>query len=139
VGSSCSNAGIKVTDDQDAQFNAKRLPAGDYDTALFAWVGTPFKSGTVPLYKTKGSSNFNNYANASVDKLFAQALVETDTTKRNDLYNQADAAMAKDFQSLPLYQVSNMLAQTNSLSPKMTYNGPLGGAFWDAYEWVLHS
>jgi peptide/nickel transport system substrate-binding protein len=139
VGSSCAKAGIKVSDDQDAQFNAKRLPAGDFDTALFAWVGTPFKSGSVPLYKTKGGANYNNYSNANVDKLFSEGLVTTDATKRNDLYNQADEAMAKDFASIPLYQFSDMIAQTNTVSPKMTYSGPFGGAYWDAYEWVFKS
>lgn len=136
--SSCAKAGIKITDDQDAQFNATRLPASDFDAALFAWVGTPFKSSSTSNYQTGGGSNYNNYSNPKVDELYQQANVElTDPTKRADLYNQLDEAMAQDFASLPLYQFSDMVAQNNTITPAVTYLGSGGGVFWNANEWVL--
>ena len=138
VGSSCAKAGIKVTDDQDAQFNAKRLPAGDFDTALFAWVGTPFKSGNVPVYLTKGGGNYNNYSNPEVDKQFNLALSETDATKRNEEYNKADELMSKDLASIPLYQFSDMIAHTTQITPALTYDGTFGGPYWNAFEWVMN-
>jgi len=36
----CKEAGIELTDDPAEDFNAVRLPAGDYDIALFAWVAS---------------------------------------------------------------------------------------------------
>lgn len=137
VQASCAQAGIKISDDQDAQFNSKRLPAGDFDAALFAWVGTPFKSGSYSIYTTNGLANYNHYSDSKVDALFKQAVTLTDQTKANDLYNQLDAQMAKDEASIPLYQFSDMIGQTTQLSPKLTYDGVAGGPFWNVYEWVL--
>ena len=133
----CAKAGIKVDDDQDANFNSKRLPAGDYDMALFAWVGTPFKSGIPPLYVTKGGANYQNYSNPAVDKLMNASNSELDPTKRADELNQANDLIAKDFVTLPTYQFSDMVAQSNAITPVLTYNGPSGGSLWNAYEWVF--
>ncbi len=135
VGASCAKAGIKITDDQDVDFNAKRLPAGDFDAALFAWVGTPFKSGGTSIYSTGGGANYNGYSNTTVDKLYKQANAATDATARNKAYNDLDQAMAGDFASLPLYQFSDMIAQSSTLTPQLTYDGVAGGPFWNAYEW----
>jgi peptide/nickel transport system substrate-binding protein len=136
TGASCAKAGIKITDDQDAEFNATRLPASDFDAALFAWVGTPFKSSATGNYSTGGGSNYNKYSNPEVDKLFQQANVELDPAKRVELLNQMDEVMAKDFASLPLYQFSDMVAQSTSITPTLTYLGTGGGAVWNANEWV---
>jgi peptide/nickel transport system substrate-binding protein len=136
VNASCAKAGIKVDDDQDEDFNAKRLPASDFDTALFAWVGTPFKSGSYGIYTTGGGGNYNKYSNKEVDKLFKQSNSELDEAKRNDLLNQIDQLIAKDHASMPTYQFSDMVAQSSSITPTLTYVGPSGGALWNAQEWV---
>ena len=124
VAGSCAKAGIKVTDDQDAEFNATRLPASDFDAALFAWVGTPFKSSATGNYSTGGGSNYNKYSNPEVDKLFQQANVELDPAKRVELLNQMDEVMAEDFASLPLYQFSDMVAAEHRDHPDADLPGP---------------
>jgi len=136
VNGSCGKAGIKVNDDQDAQFNATRLPASDFDTALFAWVGTPFKSSATGNYTTGGGSNYNKYSNPKVDTLFGQANVELDPAKRVELLNEMDKVMAEDYASLPLYQFSDMVAQSTAITPTLSYLGSGGGALWNAFEWV---
>ena len=119
-------------------FNDTRLPAVDFDTALFAWVGTPFKSSATSNYQTGGGSNYNSYSNPKVDELFQQANTElTDPAKRVELYNQLDEVMAQDYASLPTYQFSDMVAQSNSITPAVTYLGSGGGVLWNANEWVL--
>jgi peptide/nickel transport system substrate-binding protein len=137
AGSSCGKAGIKVTDDQDANFNAKRLPASDFDTALFAWVGTPFKSSSTGIYTTGGGANYNGYSNKEVDALFKTANSTTDQAKAADAYNQLDKIMADDKASIPLYQFSDMIAQTDAVTPALSYDGVSGGAFWNAFEWSI--
>ena len=136
VNGSCSKAGIKVDDDQDANFNSKRLPASEYDVALFAWVGTPYKSGIPAIYIKGGGENWQGYDNPTVDKLLAATNTELDQTKRAALFNQADKLIADDLVTLPTYQFSDMDAQTTAISPTLTYNGPNGGVFWNAFEWV---
>ena len=44
--------------------------------------------------------------------------------------------MAEDFASMPLYQFSDMVAQSTAITPTLTYLGQAGGAFWNANEWV---
>jgi peptide/nickel transport system substrate-binding protein len=132
----CSKAGIKVNDDQDAEFTATRLPASDFDAALFGWVGTPFKSGATGNYVTDGGSNYNKYSNPEVDTLFQQANVELDPQKRVELLNKMDEVMAQDFASLPLYQASDMIGQSSQITPTLSYLGVSGGALWDGFEWV---
>jgi peptide/nickel transport system substrate-binding protein len=133
--SSCAKAGIKVIDDQDANFNAERLPASDFDTALFAWVGTPFKSGQTGVYTTAGGANYNKYSNKEVDTLYKSANSSTDLAKQADQYNELDQLMAADMHSIPLYQFSDMIAQSETLTPQLSYNGISGGSFWNAFEW----
>lgn len=137
VQASCLKAGIKINDDEDQVFNAERLPASDFDTALFAWVGNPFKTSSIANYTTDGGANYNNYSNKKFDEIGKKALQELDEDKLAEYLHELDQIMADDMHSLPLYQFSDMVAQVEALSPTMTYSGPMGGALWNAYEWVL--
>ena len=137
VQASCAKAGLKINDDVDQVFNSERLPASDFDTALFAWVGTPFKTASIANYTTDGGANYNKYSNPEFDKLGKAALEELDETKLDEDLHKMDEIMAKDQHSLPLYQFSDMVAQVEGLSPTLTYSGSMGGALWNAYEWVL--
>ena len=49
----CAEAGFELTDDPSEDFNAVRLPASDYDIALFAWVATPLLSSNKSIYVPK--------------------------------------------------------------------------------------
>ena len=136
VAGSCKKAGINVKDDQDAKFNSDRLPKSDFDMALFAWVGTAYKSGGFGNYTTGGGGNYNKLTDPTVDKLFKASNVELDQTKRDTINQQLDQAIAKTYSTFPLYQFSDMVAQTKTLSPALTYVGSFGGPFWNAQEWV---
>ena len=136
VAGSCKKAGIDVKDDQDAKFNSDRLPKSDFDMALFAWVGTAYKSGGFGNYTTGGGGDYNKLSDPTVDKLFKASNVELDPAKRDAINDQLDEAIAKTYSTLPLYQFTDMVAQTKTLSPDLTYVGSFGGPFWNANEWV---
>jgi peptide/nickel transport system substrate-binding protein len=134
---SCKAAGIEILDDPASDFNDRRLPAGDFDAALFAWVGSPIKSSLVANYSSKaagGSSNYNNYANPEVDKLLLASNSELDYDKRADELNQADKLMADDLHSIPLFQLPDFAAADASVTP-VSYLGFSGGALWNAFSW----
>ena len=78
----CKEAGIELTDDPAADFNAVRLPASDYDIALFAWQSTPALSANTSIYVPGGGQNWNSYNNPKVQDLFNQANSEFDEAKR---------------------------------------------------------
>ncbi len=131
----CAEAGIELTDDAAENFNSERLPASDYDIALFAWVATPFLSSNTSLYVPGGPQNWNSYSNPEVQTLFDQANSEFDAAVRADLMDQIDQLLWDDMATLPLFQFQEMVAFSDTVSG-VVFNGPLG-VTWNANEWAL--
>ncbi|MGH3568741.1 MAG: ABC transporter family substrate-binding protein [Pseudonocardia sp.] len=134
---SCTPAGIEIIDDPAEDFNDRRLPAGDFDAALFAWVGSPIKSSSTANYLSRergGTNNYNNYSNPKVDELLLASDAELDFAKRTQLLNDADAVMAADLHSIPLFQLTDFAAADRAIAP-VSYLGFSGGALWNAFAW----
>jgi peptide/nickel transport system substrate-binding protein len=137
VQAQCRQAGIDVVDDQAEDFNDARLPAGEWEAALFAWVGTPFKSSSYGNYASVnkgGSANYQAYSNPQFDDLYTQANAELDFTKRTQDMNQLDKIMHDDVASVPLFQLPDFSAADKALNP-ITYVGVSGGADWNNFAW----
>lgn len=140
IAASCRNAGIEVIEDQDAKFNDERLPAGDFDMALFAWVGTSVKSSAYGNYACKpaGTANYNTYCNPEMDKKYLEANKELDFDKRITLLNEVDKIMREDLHSLPLFVLPDFAASQATVKTHtgpVSYLGAIGGATWNAYSW----
>lgn len=133
----CAAAGIELTDDPAEDFNAVRLPASDYDIALFAWVATPLLSSNTSLYVADGGQNWNSYKNPKIQELFDQANKEFDAAARADLMNQIDQVLWDDMATLPLFQFQEMVAFNDTVQ-NVVFNGPLG-VTWNGNEWALAS
>lgn len=56
-----------------------------------------------PLYKTGASSNDGEYSNEQFDTLIDQAAAATDEAEANSLYQQAEALLAEDMASIPMW------------------------------------
>lgn len=135
---SCKPAGIEIVDDPAEDFNDRRLPAGDFDAALFAWVGSPIKSSSVANYISKdkgGTANYNSYSNPKLDELLLASNSELDFAKRSQMFNDADKVMAADLHSIPLFQLPDFAASDQAINP-VSYLGFAGGALWNAYAWT---
>ena len=104
---------------------------------IFAWVDTPYPTGNDPIFQTQvkdksgaviaGGQNHNSYSNPMVDALMKQADGELDHAKQTELYNQADALMWQDMNTLPLFQKPTLLVyQTKykNLQNNITQVGP---------------
>jgi len=138
IAASCKPAGIEVLDDPAEDFNDRRLPAGDFDVALFAWVGSPIKSSLVQNYTSKdkgGSANYNNYTNPKVDELLATSNGQLDFTVRSQTLNDADKLMSEDMHSIPLFQLTDFAAADRTITP-VSYLGFGGGPLWNAFAWT---
>jgi len=140
IAASCRNAGIEVIDDQAQNFNDERLPAGDFDVALFAWVGTSVKSSAYGNYACKpaGTANYNSYCNAEMDKKYLEANKELDFDKRVALLNEVDKLMRDDLHSVPLFVLPDFAASQAAVKTHtgpVSYLGAIGGATWNAYSW----
>jgi len=126
-------AGIEIKNDNDPTFlSGGRLSTGNWDIALFAWSQPPFKSQSQPLYSTDGNQNHQKYSNPQVDDLFKQAVSQTDEGAARKLYQQADAAIAQDYASLPLFAVPSMWAFQGI---DKVYFQSYYGALWNVGEW----
>ena len=137
VAAKCRNAGIEVLDDQAENFNSKRLTASDFDSALFAWVGTPFKSSAYPNYACKpdGTANYNKYCDKDMDAKYLEANKELDYDKRTKLMNEADKIMRDDVHSIPLFVLTDFAANQANVE-HISYVGVAGGATWDMFAWT---
>jgi oligopeptide transport system substrate-binding protein len=56
-----------------------------------------------PIYKTGASSNDGDYSNPEFDKLLSDAAAATDEAQANQLYQQAEALLAKDMPAIPMW------------------------------------
>lgn len=56
-----------------------------------------------PIYKTGASSNDGDYSNPEFDKLLTDAAAATDEAQANTLYQQAEALLAADMPSIPMW------------------------------------
>jgi peptide/nickel transport system substrate-binding protein len=131
----CQPAGFDLIEDAAENFNSERLPASDYDMALFAWVGTPLLSSNQSIYTTGGGQNWNGYSNTEVDDLLEQGNSEFDEAARIDLYNQVDTLLWDDMITIPLYQFPDFQAFQTNIN-NVVYNGSLG-VTWNANEWSI--
>jgi len=111
------------------------LPNHNYDLALFAWVGSPDPAGSVEIYKCNGQSNYMEYCNKKVSSLLEASDVQLNVKKRFALFNQADALMANDIPTIPLYQKPTYLVFKAGIKG-MKDNATLQGPTWNAEAWA---
>ena len=67
-------------------------------------------------FKTDGSSNYFQTQNNTTDDLFAKAAVELDETKRKELYDQLQQAIADDARIYPIVDNKKILAVNNRIA-----------------------
>jgi peptide/nickel transport system substrate-binding protein len=115
-------------------FGPTGIPSGDYDLANFAWVTSPDPSAYVPTWSCGGASNYLNYCNREATKLLEASNSELDPVKRRKEFQQADALMANDVPTIPMYSRPNPLIWKSDLLG-MKNNASLAGFGWNMEEW----
>ncbi|SHG33605.1 ABC transporter family substrate-binding protein [Streptoalloteichus hindustanus] len=125
-------AGIEVKDDTDPNFLDGRVDKGDYDIALFAWSGAPFKADKKPIYHSAGTQNWQKVVSPAADAALDKAVTQTDPAAAIPLYKEADKALSEEYASLPLFQTPNMWAFKGV---DRVWHQSYFGALWNANEW----
>ncbi|MDQ4038808.1 MAG: ABC transporter family substrate-binding protein [Actinomycetota bacterium] len=144
-----AEAGIEITARPDPDiFSDATVPtsleAGGFDIALFAWVGSPFRTATAPIYlslEAQGGIQGQNYThggNPEVDALFEEFLQEPDPDASAELGNQIDALLWEDLYTIPLYQKPTFLAYSSALEG-VEDNATQAGPLWNSEKWSLTS
>ena len=129
--------GIQITDNlqpANVAFGPTVLEAGNYDLFEFAWVTSPDPAGFESIWSCGCESNYLNYCNRKVTNLLDQTNSQLDPAKRSALFQQADARMANDLPSIPLYATPAILIYKSNISG-MTNNPSSTGPTWNMYDW----
>ena len=131
---SCNQVGFNIVDNGSETFFDVELSAGDWDIAMFAWAGSPLKSGQDALYNCDGGANNGLYCNPEVDALTAAINQELDAQTQIDLANQLDAILWTDLPSIPVFSFPGVAAWSSNIS-NVVYNPSNNQVMWNAASW----
>lgn len=136
IQASAAEAGITVEDVGREDWGAQ-LGSDIYDAVIFGWISPGVGNGTIPqIFASFGGSNFNKYANDTVDEVGREIPVTLDTAKIDELTITADTELFKDGYGLPLFQSAGLEAHTDRISG-ITYMGNQTGPIWNFWEWTV--
>jgi peptide/nickel transport system substrate-binding protein len=131
------DVGIEIVDaalPANVAFGPTGIPSGNYDLADFGWTTSPDPSVYVPIWGCSGESNFLNYCNRAATRLMEASNSELDPAKRAALFNKADALMANDVPTIPMYSRPVPLVYKSAITGMKNNPANIGFA-WNAEEW----
>jgi len=133
--------GIEIDDASlpaNVVFGPTGFPSSNYDLADFAWVTAPDPAGFVATWSCGGLQNYLNYCNRKATALLDASQSELNPAKRAIDFQQADALMAKDVPSIPMYSRPNPLIYKSSILG-MKNNPSNVGFAWNIEQWKWKS
>ncbi len=111
---------------KDESWFRDHIASGDFDLALYSWPATAFPAtdaGPIfakPVPAANGSltvqQNYTRVGTDRIDQLFAAAVGELDTEKREELLRRADERIWAAAGSVPLYQRPQLVAVRTDLA-----------------------
>jgi peptide/nickel transport system substrate-binding protein len=133
---SCGQAGFKIVDAGTPTFFSKELVAGNFDVALFAYIGSALVTSSDNTYNTGGGNNHRAYSNPQVDVLAKQLDAELDKDKQTLIEKQIDTLLWTDLDTIPLFAFPSVLA-TSLKAQGVQYNATQQDLSWNAYDWAV--
>jgi peptide/nickel transport system substrate-binding protein len=115
-------------------FGPTGIPSANYDLANFAWTTAPDPASFVQTWSCGGQSNFTRYCSSLATSDLTAASSELDPARRRALFQRADALLARDIPSIPLYSQPNPLIWRSSVAGLRNNPWPAGFA-WNAESW----
>jgi peptide/nickel transport system substrate-binding protein len=113
------------------------LPSGDWDLFLFTWQGAPTSAATsFALYGCGGDQNYMNYCNRRVSSLLQRAQFTPNARQRAGLLNRAEAIMAADVPSIPMFVRPGFLINNRRVSGTVI-NPTNQGSTWNVHTWTV--
>ncbi|TDC18815.1 ABC transporter family substrate-binding protein [Streptomyces sp. 8K308] len=144
IEASCEQAGFEVEFEPATDFfdTTGALSENRFDVAMFAWAGSPERSGWNSTYRTvtecspEGKGNNNGcYSNPEMDELLDQVLRTSDEAEAIELTAQIEALLWEDMVTIPLYQHPGITAWNGAVQ-NVIPNPSQNGITWNADEWA---
>jgi glutathione transport system substrate-binding protein len=113
------------------------LPSGDWDLAMFTWVGSPSTPITIKdLYACGGDQNYMNYCNKAGTAIMNKVATELDAATRAKMLNATELKhMVKDIPSIPLFARPIYVIRANTVKGPVV--NPTGeGSPWNVANWT---
>jgi peptide/nickel transport system substrate-binding protein len=146
--------GIKLTIRNSPDILDTKLPGFDYQSLIFAWVGSPDPFGNNIIWQStsipekcslanakKGNcdysgANYTKIENPAVDSLLKQADAQSNPTERAGLYNQVDQQLATNSVTvIPLFQKPTQLGFKSTIGGVQD-NPTQDGFTWNIEDWT---
>ncbi|MCF6745161.1 ABC transporter family substrate-binding protein [Blastococcus sp. KM273128] len=115
------------------------LEAGGFQAAVFAWVGSPFRSATQSIYWSPDNGlgqNYSRQGTAEIDELYAEFVQEPDDAARAEIGNQIDALLWEQVATVPLYQKPTFIAWQSNIQG-VEDNSTQAGPLWNSETWTV--
>ncbi len=111
------------------------LPSGDWDLFMFNWSSSPTNTATSGIqYGCGGDQNYMNSCNKKATAMFDKAKITADPTARAKLLNGAEAIMAKQVDSIPMF-IAPLFLISNKNTKGPILNPTQQGFTWNAETW----
>ena len=132
-------AGFNVIDTSEPNWeftDPSMYEINPHDAVIFAWSSTSLAiTGNDQQYGTGKPSNFQDYANTTVDENLSALETELDPAKQVELQTAVESALWGDAASLPIFQFPGLTWWDNGLTGVVP--NPLSpNYFWNYWEWA---
>jgi peptide/nickel transport system substrate-binding protein len=129
--------GIDVKfDTQESAAWSNTWRTGNWEAVIAGWI-LPADPSFTSLFGCEASNNMTGLCSEDLDKLMAASDAELDPTKRKPLLDEAQAKLAEEMLSLPIYYNVTPVIVTERLQ-NFKPSGTNLGSFWNVYEWSLN-
>ncbi len=131
---SCNAAGFDMQDGGSDTFFDVELAAGDWDIAMFAWAGSPLRSGATATYRPGSGNNVGNIDIPAIQDLMDQLEATPDVAAQDELANQIDVILWEELATIPVFSFPAVTAFSDDVA-NVIENPSQNGLTWNASQW----
>jgi peptide/nickel transport system substrate-binding protein len=113
----------------------KQWRTGKWDAIVSGWF-LPSDPSMTAIYSCGGSNNYTGLCDPKLDEAMKASDLNLDFDKRKPLIDQAQAILADDAFTLPIYAQVTPMYVSNNLTGFLG-SGTNFGSYWNVFEWGL--
>ncbi|WP_051062255.1 ABC transporter family substrate-binding protein [Ilumatobacter nonamiensis] len=133
---SCNQAGFNMVDAGSETFFDVELAAGDWDIAMFAWAGSPLRSGGTATYRPGTGNNVGAVDIPEIQPLMDELEQSPDPERVDELANEIDTILWEELATIPVFSFPGVVAYSDN-ADGIVYNPSQNGLTFNAAEWQL--